>query len=178
MDTQLFNPFEDRLSRDIRNELSEGFGVALRTGEREKLASVMEKYRRQRLAKRYTAYLEDRCARYEKALAAILPDIADPIRQSMILWDLLLFFEVHEVLEHAWYTAEGRMKLIMQALIRAAGVYIKREYGYQDAASRIAAKAVPVLRDNRALLLSYFDPETLIACLDRPDAPPPRLSRS
>ena len=93
----------------------------------------------------------------------------------MILWDLGLLFEVHEVLEHAWYTAEGRMKLTMQALIRAAGVYIKREYGYNEAAARIAAKAIPVLEKNRALLEKYFKPEKLIAALASPDASPPQL---
>jgi hypothetical protein len=53
----------------------------------------------------------------------------------------------------------------MQALIRAAGVYIKRQYGYHDSASRIAAKAIPVLEENRLLLAAYFDPGTLILAL-------------
>ena len=171
---QLFNPFEDRLSRDLRNELSEALAVAVETGSDEKLANIMKKYRSQPLADCYRTYLEDRCARYEKALAAI-PGIIDPIHRSLILWDLGLLFEMHEVLEHAWYTAEGRMKLTMQALIRAAGVYIKREYGYNEAAARIAAKAIPVLEKNRVLLEKYFKPEKLIAALASPDASPPQL---
>lgn len=175
MTEQLFNPFEDRLSRDLRNELSEGLAVAVETGRTEKLTDIIKKYRRQPLADCYRTYLEDRRARYEKALAAIKPGITDPIHRSVILWNLGLFFEVHEVLEHAWYTADGRMKLTMQALIRAAGVYIKREYGYYYAASRIAAKAIPVLEENRALLEVYFKPEKLIAVLASPDAPPPEL---
>lgn len=175
MTEQLFNPFEDRLSRDLRNELSEGLAVAVETGSAEKLADIIKKYRRQPLADCYRTYLEDRQARYEKALAAIQSGITDPIDRSVILWNLGLFFEVHEVLEHAWYTAEGSMKLTMQALIRAAGVYIKREYGYHDAAARIAAKAIPVLEENRSLLEVYFKPEKLIAALASPDAPPPQL---
>jgi len=174
MTEQLFNPFEDRLSRDLRNELSEGFAVAVETGNADTLADIVKKYRRQPLAECYRSYLEDRRARYEKALAAI-PGITDPIHRSLILWDLGLLFEVHEVLEHAWYTAEGRMKLTMQALIRAAGVYIKREYGYHDAAARIAEKAIPVLEENRALLEGYFNPKKLIAALASPDASPPQL---
>ena len=67
------------------------------------------------------------------------------------------------------------MKLTLQALIRAAGVYIKREYGYNDAAARIAEKAMPVLEENRALLEGYFKPEKLIAALASPDASPPQL---
>jgi hypothetical protein len=165
MTEHIFNPFEDRLSRDIRNELSEGLAEAVETGNDDRLAKIVEKYRQQMLPECYRAYLEDRCRRYEKALATIRPGIADPIHRGLILWNLGLFFEVHEVLEHAWYSAEGNLKLTMQALIRAAGVYIKREYGYHDSASRIAAKAIPVLKENRLLLAAYFDPDKLIDAL-------------
>ncbi len=175
MEEQLFNPFEDRLSRDIRNELSEGLALAIQSGSLEKLANIVGKYRERRLARCYTAYIDDRYARYEQALAVILPGITDPIHQGLILWDLGLYFEVHEVLEQAWYSAKGRTKLTMQALIRAAGVYIKREYGFQEAAARIAAKSIPVLEENRALLETYFQPDKLISALASPDTPPPRL---
>lgn len=175
MNTDLFNPFEDRLSRDIRNELSEGLATAVETGNSDKLAATMEKYRQQSLAECYRTYLEDRFSRYAKALAALSPDITEPIHRGLILWDLGLHFEVHEVLEHAWYSAEGAMKLTLQALVRAAGVYIKREYGFHDSAARIAEKAVPVLAENRALLIGYFDPDKLINALLNPDSAPPIL---
>ncbi|MBU1565603.1 MAG: DUF309 domain-containing protein [Proteobacteria bacterium] len=170
-----FNPFEDRLSRDIRNEMSGGLAVAVETGDGEKLEVTMVKYRQQPLAECYRTYLEDRCRRYEKALTAISTGITDPIHRGLILWDLGLFFEVHEVLEHAWYTAQGAMKLTLQALIRAAGVYIKREYGYYDSAARIAEKAVPVLEENRELLAKYFQPEKLISVLAASEVPAPQL---
>ena len=175
MDEHSFNPFEDRLSRDLRNELSEGLAAAVETGNADKLAKTMEKYRQQPLAECYRTYLDDRCSRYEKALAAISPGITDPIHRGLILWDLGLYFEVHEVLEHAWYTAVGAMKLTLQALVRAAGVYIKREYGYYDSAARIAEKAVPVLAENKALLIAYFDPDRLIKALLNPESAPPVL---
>ncbi len=178
MNTQSFNPFEDRLSRDIRNELSEGLAIAIESGNVDKLIKTVEKYRQQPLAECYRTYLEDRYSRYEKALAGISLDITDPIHRGLILWDLGLFFEVHEVLEHAWYTAEGAMKLTLQALVRAAGVYIKREYGYYDSAARIAEKAVPVLAENRSLLIGYFHPDQLITALLDPKSVPPRLLKS
>jgi uncharacterized protein len=173
-----FNPFEDRLSRDIRNELSEGFAVAVETGSADKLENTIKKYRQQSLADCYRTYLECRYSKYLVALAAISSgSITDPIHRSLILWDLGLFFEVHEVLEHAWYTAEGAMKLTLQALVRAAGVYIKREYGYFDSAARIAEKAVPVLAENRTLLVVIFDPDKLINALLNPNSAPPILLR-
>lgn len=176
MTDTIFNPFEDRLSRDIRNSLSEGLAEAVETGNTDKLRQTVAYFRQQHLADYYHAYLEDRYARYTKALEEIHPVISDPIHQGMILWNLGLFFEVHELLEHAWYSAEGDMKATLQALIRAAGVYIKQEYGFNDAAGRIAAKAIPVIAANRAILERYFKTETLISALSNPAALPPILA--
>ena len=175
MTNQLFNPFEDRLSRDIRNNLSEGLAEAVETGNSDKLTQIVDYYRQQPLADYYRNYLEDRNTRYEQALKTI-EDITDPIHQGLVLWNLGLFFEVHEVLEHAWYSAEGNMKLTLQALIRAAGVYIKREYGFNDAANRIAAKAIPVLEANQDILEGYFKTKELTSALNNLEALPPKLN--
>jgi hypothetical protein len=175
MNADLFNPFVDRLSRDLRNDLSEGLAVAILSGTTDKLTAIVATYRQQPLAQCYRTYLDQRCSRYEEALSAIRTGITDPIHRGLILWDLGLFFEVHEILEHAWYTAEGAMKQTLQALIRAAGVYIKREYGFNDAAARIAEKALPVLEENRALLAGYCDPNRLISALQHPEAGAPTL---
>lgn len=177
MKNELFNPFEDRQSRDIRNELSEGLAVAVETGNGEKLTKIIAEFRQQPLADYYREYLEDRYARYQQALQHIQKKVADPIQQGLVLWNLGLFFEVHEVLEHAWYSAQGNMKLTLQALIRAAGVYIKREYGFNDAADRIAAKAIPVLEANKDILQVYFKVEDLTSALKNRDSLPPILQR-
>ena len=177
MNNQIFNPFEDRLSRDIRNELSEGLAIAIETGNADKLTRIVAEFRRQPLAACYRDYLEDRYARYLQALAHIQTNITDPIQQGQVLWNLGLFFEVHEVLEHAWYSARGNMKLTLQALIRAAGVYIKREYGFNDAADRIAAKAIPVLAANDDILRTYFKVENLTSALKNSQLLPPQLHK-
>jgi len=176
MTDHLFNPFEDRLSRDIRNDLSEGLAEAVETGNSEKLSEIVDNFRQQPLADYYRDYLEDRYARYEKAIKIIKGKITDPIHQALVLWNLGLFFEVHEVLEHAWYSAEGNMKLTLQALIRSAGVYIKKEYNFNDSATRIAAKAIPVLEANKGILEPYFKVEKLISALNNPEHLPPILS--
>ncbi len=176
MEKQLFNPFEDRLSRDIRNELSEGLAEAVETGSTDKLTRTVENYRQQQLADCYHNYLEDRYSRYQQALEIIHGNINDPIQQGIILWNLGLLFEVHEVLEHAWYYAEGDMKETLQALIRAAGVYIKREYGFSGPAERIAGKALPILEANQGILETYFKVEKLTSALKKADSLPPILS--
>jgi hypothetical protein len=175
MNSMDFNPFEDRLSRDIRNEMSEAFAVAIESGDRTRLDTTFNDYDGRAIDSVYKTYLHERMSSYEQALAQIQPDVLDPISRGVILWDLSLFFEVHEILEHAWYDAAGELKLILQALIRSAGVYIKLEYGFDKAARNIAAKALPVLTKNRHGLKNYFDPEKLISSLKDLKSGPPRL---
>ena len=82
-----------------------------------------------------------------------------------MLWDLGLYFEMHEVLEQAWRTATGTEKALLQALIRAAGVRIKRDCGFLDAARKIENRALPVLLVHKDRLLHYTDPERFFAAL-------------
>ncbi|SDO40833.1 DUF309 domain-containing protein [Desulforhopalus singaporensis] len=175
MDDLLFNPFEDRLSRDIRNDLSEGLVKAVETGDTEIVKKTVAFYQEQSLADCYTGYINTRHGLYLQALEKISGRESDPIAAAVILWNLQLFFEVHEILEHAWYDAQGQLKETLQALIRAAGVYIKREYGFNDSAQRIAAKAIPVLQANTVILEKYFDPVPLINILGKQSASPPVL---
>ncbi len=175
METPDFNPFEDRFSRDMRNALSSALATAIETGEHNTLRSVIEDFDSKNLAPQYRNYFDKRCLHYKKALESMETELA-PIEQAVILWNEGLYFEVHEVLEHVWYHAQGNEKLTLQALIRAAGVYVKKEYGYSGPAAKIAGKSWPVLRDNEDLLKSYFDPEPLIYALQHLEEPPPHLT--
>jgi hypothetical protein len=165
MEGESFNPFEDRLSRDIRNDLSEGFAAAVEEANPAKLSAILENYRSQALAPAYTEYIDRRSVLYASALLAISQLEPNPLTRATVLWDKKHFFEMHEILEHAWYSAEGAYQEMLQALIRAAGVYIKKEYGFFDAAARISAKALPVLRKNRDYLGKFMNIENLIESL-------------
>ena len=179
MDAQnRFNPFTDRQSRDIRNELSSALAIALRDGNDQPITDVAQKFLSGGLAEIHSAYINERLRRYRKAIDAIAGKIDDPFHRSFILWDLGLFFEMHEVLEHDWYHATGETKLLMQALIRAAGVYIKLECDLVPQARKIAAKALPVLQAQQKTLAAYFPPERLIAALASESATPPKLLAS
>lgn len=170
-----FNPFTDRLSRDIRNGLSSALAVSLREGSGEPVLAVAQQFLATEPADIYSTYINDRLARYRKAIAAISGKISDPFLRSFVLWDLELFFEMHEVLEHDWYHATGETKLLMQALIRAAGVYIKLECDLVPQARKIAAKALPVLQAQYDTLAAYFPPEKLIEALASHALTPPKL---
>ena len=143
-----FDPFNDRTSRDVRNGLSERFVAVLTgTGPEEKLHHAAVALRRLPLAPVHAAYLDDRMARFAKALGEVprtSPDDVDAV--TRILWNLGLFFETHEYLETVWLHSSGPEKEILQALIRAAGVYVHLEQGNTRGARKMADKSLEALR--------------------------------
>ena len=172
-----FEPFQDRLSRDIRNELSAALPLALAQNALTPVEGVAQRYLQQDLASPYLAYIEARLAGYTKAFAMIArTEAKDALAKALVFWDLGLFFEVHEILEQAWRGAQGAEREILQAMIRAAGFYIKGEYGYFEAGARMAARAVVALEKNRQGCTG-FDLDTLLASLRNLDPIPPKLMR-
>ncbi|MDH3331675.1 MAG: DUF309 domain-containing protein, partial [Desulfobulbaceae bacterium] len=123
-----FDPFKTRLARDIRNHLSKSFLQALA----EKDVSVFQRctadFLQQNPEPPYAHYLKERLARYEEAYAIIEKRKLKKILQQVpILWDLKLYFEMHELLELEWKKAEGGRRRALQGLIRAAGMKIHAE---------------------------------------------------
>lgn len=175
MINQGFDPFRDRLSRDIRNDLSESLLTCLQQQRLTPAREVASRYLAGNPAPCYAAYIHDRLDRYARFLARVATGPVDVVWQGLVLWDLGLFFEVHEILEQAWLHACDPEKAFLQALIRAAGVYIKREYGFFDGADKMAVKALPVLMANTPRLAVYTDPERLLAALRSPSEKPPLL---
>lgn len=173
-DSVQFNPFVDRLSRDIRNALSSSLVECLQTGSISSAQQVADRFLAENPEEMYSLYIHDRLQRYMQAIETISGKSDDPFWRSLVLWDLQLFFEMHEVLEHAWYHATGDTKLIMQALIRAAGVYIKLECGLIPQARKIAQKSIDVLNNHREFISTYCSPDTLINALAT-CSPPPKL---
>ena len=172
-----FEPFQDRLSRDIRNELSAALPLALAHNDLSPVQAVAARYLQQDLATPYVAYIEMRLAGYAKALAIIArTDAADVLTRALVFWDLGLFFEVHEILEQAWHGAHGAEKEILQAMIRAAGFYIKGEYGYAEAGAKMADRAVKALEKNRHGCTG-FELDRLLESLRKLNPIPPKLLR-
>lgn len=165
------------MSRDIRNDLSEALLPALNQNTLAPVRSVAERYLQKGLAAPYVAYIEARLEKYASALETLAQSgREDALTRGLVLWDLELFFEVHEVLEHAWLGAKGAEKEILQALIRAAGFYIKREFGYVTGGAKMAARAVTALEKNR-LACRGFDLDILLQSLRNLDPVPPKLFR-
>jgi hypothetical protein len=163
-----FNPFEDRLSRDIRNDLSESVIDVIKRGSLEPARQVAASHASDDLAPIYREYIQNRLMQYEAVLTKLSSTEGNILKLAGVLWDLGLYFEVHEVLEPAWMKSSGDTRLLLQAIIRAAGVYIYRELGYEARAAKIAAKTIPVLKRFQARLQQDVLTDDLIVALEEP----------
>ena len=108
--TQVFNPFTDRLSRDIRNELSESLPEAIAMGSLEPVFAVADHFLAGSIPEPHQHYISSRLEKYETAFARLPADTDDYLAIAVILWDLDLFFEVHEISGAAMDKSAGRQK--------------------------------------------------------------------
>jgi len=140
----------------------------------------------------HTAAAARHAARALVALAGVVaPPTDDPVAvavaRAAALWSQALFFEVHEVLEDVWRTADGERRLALQGLIQVAVAFHHLAHGN-------ARGARTLLREGRARLetgpdtLPGIDTIALLTdtaawqvALDTgtppPDGPPPALQR-
>ena len=177
MTSSEYDPFNDRLARDIRNTLSKSFMVALDSGNLDPVNHEVDKFFSQDIDKLYTNYIRERISRYMKCLDEIkIRGIKDPLRQALILWNNGLFFEVHERLEDVWMTTDGDERKALQGLIRAAGTYVHLQNNHNKAATSMAAKAVTALSLHHNKLPFLHNYEVLIKHLKDLRLDPPTLN--
>ncbi len=175
MALEIFNPFENRLCRDIRNDLSETFLDVLEARSITPSEQVAAGFLKKDLPKICRDYILVRLKRYQRVLDTIELHGDELYISAAITWDQKLFFEVHELLEPPWMKAEGAEKLLLQALIRAAGVYLNLELDYTDRARKISLKAIPILEEHHRLLPNTLDADRLISSLKALDPVAPSL---
>ena len=140
-----FDPFNDRLSRDIRNSLSEAFVDSLAHMQPCDYQTAAEKWLAGKPASGvgYRAYIQDRLHRYDRVLEEIkAAQLTDALLRSLVIWNNGLFFEFHDHLERIWQKTTGDENQALKALIKAAGVYIHMEHDHPQAAERLATKSV------------------------------------
>jgi len=171
-----FDPYRDRQARLIRNGLSTAFVRSLKDRNPAAFATTGELLLGQEISADKKAYILDRLARYRACITIIEQQGMQTIlEQSFVLWDAELFFEVHEILEGLWLTAQGREKAALQGLIRAAGVYILLAGGNRQGAEKMAAKAVQALEENGAALAYFPSSQQLLTSLGNLEPIPPKL---
>jgi hypothetical protein len=176
-----FDPFKNRLCRNIRNELSLSLMEAIHGQNIGPSIAVAQKYESECTEPFIYRYIRDRLTRYQIILDQIRSTQLqrhDTFMVALLLWDQELFFEVHEWLENKWRDSEGSEKMIFQALIRAAGTYIHLEHGRIAGAGKMASKAVESLIRHRARVPSCYNVDLLIEKLKALDPVPPKLGAS
>lgn len=172
-----FDPFSNRLSRDLRNTMSEALLACLDAHDPAPIEVAATAFRHHPdLNADQAAYLEMRLACYRAVLKQALPANA-PDTIALLFWDHQLFFEFHELLERRWLAADGPEKEILQGLIRAAGTFVHRQSGNMAGAEKMAARARETIRKYRYCLPPGFAAKPLLTALADPAVPPPRFGR-
>ncbi len=173
-----FDPFNDRLARDIRNALSSALVKSLpELTEVEEVSATF--LADKRLLPHHQSYIHDRLRRYQAVSDTIRRHAAgDIVCPALAMWDEKLFFEVHECLEGEWYPAPaGERKKALQALICAAGTFVHKEQGNKKGVAKMSARArngLSVYGQALPELGNALAP--LIASLEQPENPPPIFS--
>jgi len=173
----MFDPFNDRTSREIRNRLSESFVIAIGRLDPAPVQQEAVTLKALFYSRAYRDYIKERMTRYRKVLEqAAAGRISDPKHQAILVWNAGLFFECHEHLEALWLNAEGNERKALQGLIKAAGVFVHRELGRTTAAEKLSPKAVNLLQCYRKQLSFITNMEDLIDALNKNGAGAPKLT--
>ncbi len=171
-----FDPFTNRLSRDIRNTLSEAFMAALARMEPSAYRDEADNWLAQQPPATLVEYIRDRLRRYDRVFEQIKDGaLNDPLLESLVLWNHGLFFEFHDHLEGIWKQASGDMRQALKGLIKAAGVYIHHEFNHRQAVVNLAQKSYILLQKYSHCLAFIENLDTLLQALKTLDSNPPRL---
>lgn len=170
-----FNPFENRLCRDIRNRLSEAFLKTLETHTLAPLERSLTHLKNAAVEPAQTTYIRHRLDAYSRVLNQPASALNHIYTTARLLWDADLFFECHEWLEPFWLDSEKPQKKVIQALIRAAGFYVLLEGGQEKGAGKMAAKAAALISDTRSQIPPGLKPDLLLEKMRTQDPCPPVL---
>ena len=176
MDATRFDPFNDRLSRTIRNKLSVAFIESLTRMDPGPYRLQAREFLDENPPPSHRAYIEDRLSRYDKAFEQISrEEMTGDFAQALVLWNQELFFEVHERLEIVFHRSKNEERKAYQGMIKAAGVYIHFARGADKSARKLAASASALLKEYGHALPSFDTLDILLEKLDTFDPHPPRL---
>lgn len=172
-----FDPFSDRLARDLRNALSTALVDQLTGKVPGAIAREADLWREKEMAPIYTSFLEERLGSYD----AVLADIesvghTDPRHQAVDLWNAGLLFELHELLETIWVEAKEPERTALKGVIQAAGAFLHNQRGKPEAAAGLAQRARRHLKTGAGALAYIENLDRLIDDLERLPAEPTRLT--
>lgn len=170
------DPYSDRLARDIRNSLSTAFVEELTGKAQGALSGTADAWLETVSASIYQAYIEDRMALYRQAADEMKSGgIVDARYQAICLWNLGLYFEMHELLETIWLRSRDPERSALKGWIQAAGVYVHFRRGKKAVARSLAKRAAVYLNSGRDSLRFIANLDQIIDALSDPADTPPRI---
>ena len=176
LSTARFDPFNNRLARDIRNTLAESYVDALLQLDESVYRREAEQWLAQKLKDEFAGYIQDRIIRYDRTFKQIKENrIRNAKLQALVIWNHGLFFEVHEHLERIWQQSTGDEHQALKGLIQAAGVYVHLKYGHRAAAEKLAVKSAGRIRNYANCLTFIANLNLLLAKLKTLESAPPQL---
>jgi hypothetical protein len=171
-----FDPFNDRLSRDIRNTLSEAFVDSLAEMAPTGYQTVAAKWLAGKPASGYIKYIQDRLHRYDRVLAQTTVNrLTDALLQSLVIWNNGLFFEFHDHLERIWQKTTGDEHQALKGLINAAGIYIHMEHNHEKAVESLSTKSFNLMRRYSHCLTFITNLDVLTESIKNLNAVSPKL---
>jgi uncharacterized protein len=174
---KVFDPFNDRVSRDIRNSLSTALVGELSDDGRPGVQDTARQWLLKAGDTAYQTYIHHCMETYNRVLKEVQSvGVTDPRLQAVVLWNSKLFFEVHELLETVWLSTAGNERKALRGLIQAAGVFVHRGRNHHKAAQGLARRAMKSLEAASPYLGFIEDLAPLIASLKDTTAKPPILN--
>ncbi len=174
-----FDPFENRLCRDIRNTIGHDFVKAIQENDRRHFKDVCHAYQSEKINAYHRAYIRHRINCLETVFDQMAEQgvtSSDHSLMSVILWNLELYFECHEWLEMKWSAAHGEDKKALQALVLSAVMYEQLEYGRKIPAKKVAAKAILLFKQYRDYIPEPFDVNLFLLKLTGLDPVAPKFT--
>lgn len=171
-----FDPFTDRTARNIRNSLSSAL-VSQLGGERApSIDHVAQRWLSEVSAGIHRSYIHKRLRAYHSVIATVhRQQIREDRLQAVALWNMELFFEMHELLETVWHGSKGGERTALKGLIQAAGVYVHSRCNNLKAARGLARRAREHIRAEPTWLRFIRNLDQLIEHLAHPHLAPPML---
>jgi hypothetical protein len=171
-----FDPWTNRLARDVRNTLSESFLMALSQMEPSAYRDEADIWQTKNPSEIYLEYIQDRLQRYDRVIEQIKAQhLDDPLLQSLPIWNNGLFFEFHDHLEGIWMQAAGNERQALKGMIKAAAVFAHHEYNHEAAVKSLALKSYDLVQQYSDCLTFIKNLDVLAQKLKTLDPDPPRL---
>lgn len=168
---QDFDPYSQRLARDVRNTLGHSFVHGLMHDTPDPAHYALDQLKPNDLPQAHQRWIDSKVEQYRRFVRDFgsAKSNVPPLILGLDLWRAGLFFEAHEAIEEAWQSATGDRRLALKALVQAIGACIHARRGAAGPAASLAAKAAANLEQYGHSLAEVPWLTQLVARLRQPE---------